>query len=96
MTPTGVAGQVLAWFGVLVTGGQALSSDKPIETAFDESLKALSAKGGQKFFQEVLGYTPAAAARATALIDEAGGWDAFVNRAKIELSNTELDDDMQK
>jgi filamentous hemagglutinin len=48
-------------------------------------LKALSEKGGETFFREVLGQTPSAAARATALINLTGGWDAFVNRVKIDL-----------
>jgi filamentous hemagglutinin len=48
-------------------------------------MKAASEKGGAKFFEEVLGHTPGAASRASALINLTGGWDAFVNRVKIDL-----------
>jgi hypothetical protein len=84
-TPLGAAGRVLFWLGAAASGGQAATSDKPTETGFDEFMKAVSEKGGAKVFEEVLGHTPGAAARASALINLAGGWDAFVNRVKIDL-----------
>ena len=43
-------------------------------------MKVVSEKGGEKVFKDVLEHTPSAAARAGALINLSGGWDAFVNR----------------
>jgi filamentous hemagglutinin len=85
LTPVGAAGKVLFWLGAAASGGQAATSDSPVETGFDEAMKAVSEKGGAKFFEEVLGHTPGAAARASALINLTGGWDAFVKRIKIDL-----------
>lgn len=91
-TPLGVAGRVLFWVGAGASGGQAATSDKFTETAFDEAMKAASEKGGEKFFSEVLGHTPGAAARASALINLTGGWDAFVNRVKVDVFGMKSDD----
>jgi len=55
------------------------------EAVFDEVTKSASGKGGEVIFEKVLGHTPGAAARASALIELSGGWDAFVNRVKIDL-----------
>jgi filamentous hemagglutinin len=52
-------------------------------------MKAASEKGGAKIFEEVLGHTPGAAARASALINLSGGWDAFVNRVKVDVFGIE-------
>ncbi|WP_439115692.1 hemagglutinin repeat-containing protein, partial [Hydrogenophaga sp.] len=85
VTPVGVPGAVLGLVGLAAGGGGAALSERPTEAAFDESLKVASEKGGEKFFTEVLGHTPGAAARASALIELSGGWDAFVNRVKIDV-----------
>ncbi|BBL24549.1 MULTISPECIES: hypothetical protein [Comamonas] len=44
-----------------------------------------SQKVAEKLFTDVLGNTPSIAGRAIAMIDLAGGWDAFVERIKIDL-----------
>ncbi len=85
VTPVGVAANVLFGLGIGASIGQSATSDEKWSTARDEFLKAVSEKGGEKFFTAVLGHTPSAAARATALINLSGGWDAFVNRVKIDL-----------
>lgn len=85
LTPTGAAAKVLFWLGAAASGGQAAMSDAPFNEGRDEAMKALSEKGGAIVFEELLGHTPGAAARASALINLTGGWDAFVNRVKIDL-----------
>ena len=92
VNPVGAGGAALAGVGLLASGGQAALSDKPFENGRDEVLKALSEKGGEAFFRDVLGHTPANAVRAVALINLAGGWDAFVNRVKIDLLEIKPDD----
>jgi filamentous hemagglutinin len=92
LTPVGAPGLVLFWLGAAASGGQAVTSDTPYETGRDEFLKALSEKGGEKVFQDVLGHTPGAAGRITALINLSGGWDAFVNRIKIDLLGEKSND----
>ncbi|NBD20309.1 hypothetical protein GTZ97_06445 [Aquabacterium fontiphilum] len=92
VTPVGAGGTALAVLGWLASGGQVLQSDTPFESGRDEVLKALSEKGGENFFRHVLGHTPANAARAVALINLSGGWDAFVNRVKIDLLEIKPDD----
>ena len=37
----------------------------------------------------VASYAPGAAARASALINLSGGWDAFVNRVKVDVFGIE-------
>ena len=91
-TPVGVGARVLFLLGVGGSAGQIALSDRPTEAAFDEAMKMASEKGGEVFLQEVLGHTPSAAARAAALINLSGGWDAFVNRAKVELFGMRSDD----
>jgi filamentous hemagglutinin len=85
VTPTGAAAKVLFWLGAAASGGQAAMSDAPFNEGRDEAMKALSEKGGAIVFEELLGHTPGAAARASALINLTGGWDAFVSRVKIDL-----------
>ncbi len=65
ITPAGAAGKVLFWLGAAASGGQAATSEKPTETSFDEFMKAVSEKGGAIVFEEVLGHTPGASARAS-------------------------------
>ncbi len=65
--------------------GQSATSDEKWSTARDEFLKAVAEKCGAVFFEEILSHTPGASARASALINLSGGWDAFVNRVKIDL-----------
>ena len=81
VTPVGVAGRVLSGLGLTASIGSALTDS----TLIDEALKNASQGGATKFFTDVLGHTPSAAARAVALIDLSGGWDAFVARLKADL-----------
>jgi hypothetical protein len=92
ITPVGIPGATLTVLGLLASGGQVVTSEKPTETTFDEFMKTASEKGGTKFFEEVLGHTPGAAARASALINLSGGWDAFVERVKIDLLGVKSDE----
>ncbi len=91
-TPVGVGGRLLFALGAAASGGQVAMSNTLTEAGFDEIMKAASEKGGAVFFEEVLGQTPAAAARASALINLSGGWDAFVNRTKIDLFGMKAND----
>ncbi len=84
-TPVGAGARVLFWLGASASVGQVATSPRPTDTAIDETLKMISEKGGEKFFTEVLGHTPGAAARTAALINLSGGWDAFVSRLTINL-----------
>lgn len=90
--PVGVGARMLMVLGLAASGGQMATSDKPFEAGRDEALKVLSEKGGSVFFEEVLGHTPGAAARASALITLSGGWDAFINRVKIDVFGVKPDD----
>lgn len=92
VTPVGAGGAVLSGVGLIASGGQAAMSEKPVQEGFNELLKAASEKGGVVFFEKVLEHTPANAARAVALINLSGGWDAFVNRMKIDLFEIKPDD----
>ena len=92
VTPVGVGARVLFLLGISASSGQVVTSDKPFETGRDEALKAVTEKGAEAFFIEVLGHTPGAAARATALISLSGGWDSFVNRLKVDLLGIKQDD----
>lgn len=92
VNPLGAGGQVLFWLGAAVSTGLVAISNSPYETARDEALKAASEKGGESFFKDVLGHTPGAAARAAALIELSGGWDAFVSRLKTDLLGVTSDD----
>ncbi len=76
---------VLSVLGIGASIGQSATSDEKWNTARDEFLKAVAEKGGAVFFEEILSHTPGASARASALINLSGGWDAFVNRVKIDL-----------
>ena len=68
--------------GAAASFGSAVTGSSP---PLDEILKYGSQEGATKFFQFVLGYPPVAAARAVAAIDLTGGWDAFVNRVKVDV-----------
>jgi filamentous hemagglutinin len=92
VTPVGTGAKVLFWLGMGAFTAQVASSEQPTNTATDEAIKVLSEKGGEKFFMEVLGHTPSAAARATSLVNLSGGWDAFVGRVKIDLLGVKPDD----
>lgn len=91
-TPVGVGARVLFLLGIGASAGQAATSEKSCETGRDEALKAVTEKGAEAFFSEMLGHTPGAAARATALINLSGGWDAFVNRVKVDFFGMKHDD----
>jgi hypothetical protein len=84
VTPVGVPGAVLAGAGIVASIGSAATDS----TAINELLKTGSQLTAAKFFTEVLGHTPASAARAVALIDLSGGWDAFVQRLKADFGDT--------
>ena len=77
----GVPGALAAGTGLVASVGSAFTDS----SVLNEALKFGSQKGAEKFFTEVLGHTPGAAARAVALIDLSGGWDAFTNRVKVEI-----------
>ena len=77
----GLPGALAAGTGLVASVGSAFTDS----SALNEALKLGSQKGAEKFFTEILGHTPAAAARAVALIDLSGGWDSFSNRVKIEV-----------
>lgn len=81
VTPVGIPGRVLMILGYATSAGSA-STDS---TVLDEGLKIGAQSGAQKFFESALKYSPAAASRAVALIDLAGGWDAFADRLKSSL-----------
>jgi filamentous hemagglutinin len=83
VTPVGAPGAILAGVGIAASIGSAATDS----TAIDELLKNGSQLSATKFFTEVLGHTPAAAARAVALIDLSGGWDAFVQRLKTDFGD---------
>jgi filamentous hemagglutinin len=91
VTPVGAAGRVLFWLGAGTTTGQVVMSESPTEQARHETVKAMSQKGAEIFFREVLLYPASAAARAIALIELAGGWDSFVNRVEVDLLGVEND-----
>ncbi|MBL5980374.1 hemagglutinin repeat-containing protein [Comamonas sp. NyZ500] len=81
MTPAGASGQTLAAVGLVASAGSAFTDSN----ALDELLKYGSQKGGEKLFVDILGHTPANAARAIAIIDLSGGWSAFVERFKVDI-----------
>jgi len=81
VTPVGVPGAILAGTGFVASIGSAATDSTPL----DEALKYGSQKGAEKFFTDILGHTPGAAIRAVVLIDLAGGWNAFVNRVKVDF-----------
>ena len=69
-----------------IAGGTAsLGSAMTDSSIINELLKYGSQEGATKLFTNILGHSPSAAARAVAAIDLQGGWDAFVNRVKIDL-----------
>ena len=92
VTPVGSGARVLFLLGIGASTGQIVMNENSFETGRDEALKMLTEKGAETFFGEVLGHTPSAAARATALINLSGGWDAFVNRVKMDLLGIKQDD----
>jgi filamentous hemagglutinin len=92
VTPIGVPGAVLTAVGLLASGGQVATSDKPTDVAIDEAVKEISELGAVRFFEKVLGHTSSAAARASALINLGGGWDAFSERVRVELLGMKSDE----
>ena len=95
VTPVGPGSTLLMLLGFSASGGQVATSDTQLQTAGVEFMKAVSEKGGETFFREVLGHTPGAAARASALINLSGGWDAFVNRVKVDVFGMKLNDEKE-
>lgn len=85
ITPVGIPGATLTVLGLLASGGQVVTSDKPTDAVIDETIKAVSEKGGESIFRDILGHSPASAIRAAALINLGGGWDAFAERVKVDL-----------
>jgi len=92
VTPVGVAGAVLTAVGTGAAIGEATVSDAPIGALRDEVIKETLESGAERFFRNVLGHTPATAARAAALINLAGGWDAFAERVKTDLLGVKVDE----
>ena len=82
---TGPAALLFSGTGIAAAIGSALTDS----TALDEVSKFVSQQGATAFFVQVLGHTPAAAARAVAIVDLAGGWEAFVKRMKIDVMGIE-------
>lgn len=66
------------------------TSDAKFDTTRDEVLKALSEKGS--IFRDILGHTPGASARATAIVNLTGGWDAFVIRFKTDVLGIKINE----
>ena len=85
VTPVGVPGAVLGITGAGAALGEAALSSDAIGTARDKGIETGSEKGAQIFFEKVLGHTPGVAARAAALINLAGGWEAFRARVNTDL-----------
>uniref|UniRef100_UPI002FC89DFC hemagglutinin repeat-containing protein n=1 Tax=Hydrogenophaga sp. TaxID=1904254 RepID=UPI002FC89DFC len=85
VTPVGVPGVLLALVGAGASVGEAALSDSVAETSTDKFIEEVSEIGATSVFEKILGHTPAAAARAAALINLAGGWEAFRERVKIDL-----------
>jgi Hemagglutinin repeat len=91
VTPVGVPGAVLTGVGVVTAVGSAAVSDSPVGALGDEVMKEASEAGAIRFFEQVLGHTPATAARGAALINLSGGWDAFTERVKVDLFGVKPD-----
>jgi hypothetical protein len=89
VTPVGVPGTVLTVIGWVAAGGEAAGSERPSEEAVDEFMKAIAEKGGEAVLRNLLQHTPATAARASALVELSGGWDAFVGRIKQDFFGVE-------
>lgn len=85
VTPVGVPGAVLAAVGTGAAIGEATVSDSVVGGLTDKGIEAGSEKLGAIFFEKVLGHSPSAAARAAALINLSGGWEAFRERVKVDL-----------
>lgn len=85
VTPVGVGGVAFAVVGAGAAAGESLISKDPVSTGLDKGLESGAEKGAEKFFKDVLGHTPGVAARAAALINLSGGWEAFRERVKIDL-----------
>lgn len=92
ITPVGIPGATLTGVGLVAAAGSVAVSDSPIGTLRDEVIKETLESGAERFFRNVLGHTPAAAARAAALINLSGGWDAFTERVKIDLLGVKPDE----
>lgn len=85
IAPVGLTGAGLALVGTGATAAGIATSTDPLSDLRDETIKAIAEMGAVKFFENILQHPPAAAARAAALINLAGGWEAFTERFKEDL-----------
>jgi hypothetical protein len=85
VTPVGVPGALLGLLGISAAAGEASLDRDPVGTAVDKGIEEGLQSGGERFFRNVLGHSPAVAARAVALINLSGGWEAFRERVKADL-----------
>jgi filamentous hemagglutinin len=90
--PSGIPVTIFAVTGAGAAVGETALSKDPGTTGFDKGIEMLSEVGAQTLLEKVLGYTPAAAARAAALINLAGGWEAFRERVKSNLLGIKSDE----
>ena len=92
LTPVGAAGATLSVVGAASATGEAVLSKDPLSTGFDKAIEDRSEKSAEWFIRNVLGHSPAAAARAAALINLTGGFEAFRERVKIDILGIKSND----
>ncbi len=85
VTPVGVPGAALAVIGVFAALGESAVAGDLNEGVRNETIKLLSEKGAEATIKNALAHSPQVAARVVALIELAGGWDAWVERVKVDL-----------
>jgi len=81
VTPTGVAGGILAVLGPLTSVAAGAAEDK-FGTAASKELLQFSAA---QYLSKVYGLSDAIVNRLTATVDLAGGWQAFIDRMNLEM-----------
>jgi hypothetical protein len=84
VVPAGVAGGILGMVGVITTVGAGVVEDKPVAAI---SKEALQAAAGQ-YLKKIYGLGEAAVGRITAIVDLAGGWQAFIDRALLATNES--------
>ncbi len=92
VTPVGVPGAVLAITGAGANVGETVLSSDPLATGFDKGIEEGAESAGKALIEKLLGHTPATAARAAALINLGGGWEAFRERVKVDLLGMKPDE----
>ena len=92
VNPVGAVGATLTVVGTGAAAWEAVTSDSVFATSVDKGIELGSERAALTFFEKVLQQPPAAAARFVALINLAGGWEAFRERVKIDLMGAKLND----